>query len=247
MTDILSFDVYDLDLEKIPKINKFPIIINTINPHSYVVQKKDKDFTAALKESTVLLPDGIGIVIAAKMLGKKIRKISGYDVFEQINNSLECGSTGLEQSVFFLGSTSLTLRLIEDRYNLEFPNVVVSSHSPPFKDQFTSADVEDMARLINIARPSVLYVGLTAPKQEKLVAMLKNRIDVKVIAAVGAVFDFYAGTIPRCPDLLRKLQLEWLYRLYKEPTRMWKRNFYSTPIFLKDVIQETILRRIKRT
>lgn len=247
MINILNFNIYDSEVESIFMSGKYPIIINTINPHSYVVQKRDREFALALNGSTVLLPDGTGIIIAARMLGKKIRKITGYDVFEQINIFLDRGDNDFEPSVFFLGSKSSTLRLIEDRFKSDFPNVVVTTHSPPFKDHFSSMDIESMARVINIARPSVLYVGLTAPKQEKLIAKLKDKTDVKVIAAVGAVFDFYAGTIPRCPYVLRKFHLEWLYRLYKEPLRMWKRNFYSTPVFLKDVFQEIILRRITKT
>src|SRR5690606_14496530 len=109
-------------------------IINTINPHSYCVAKKDAAFKKALQQSDLLLPDGIGIVWAAKFLnGKKIPKIAGYDIFMYLMQELN--KTG--GSCFFLGASESTLELIKNRAAKDFPNVKVGTYSPPYKALFS--------------------------------------------------------------------------------------------------------------
>lgn len=208
-------------------------IINTINPHSYCVAKSDTEFRKALLESDVLLPDGIGIVLAAKFLkGEKIKKIAGYDIFlfllEKLNQ--------IEGTCFFLGASVKTLELIHTKIGKEYPNVIVNSFSPPFKEGFSDEENGNMIKEVNKFNPDVLFVGMTAPKQEKWVYQNKDQLNTKVICSIGAVFDFYAGTVKRPSKLWIKLGLEWLPRLIKEPKRLWKRNLISTPIFLFDMI-----------
>ncbi len=93
---------------------------------------------------------------------------------------------------------------------------------------------------INGFKPDILFVGMTAPKQEKWVYVNKEQIEAKVIVSIGAVFDFFAGTVKRSGPIWIKLGLEWLPRLVKEPRRLWKRNFVSTPLFLWDVLKAKI-------
>jgi N-acetylglucosaminyldiphosphoundecaprenol N-acetyl-beta-D-mannosaminyltransferase len=116
---------------------QFPVqdktIINTLNPHSYCVAKRDKAFKEALQQSDFLLPDGVGIVLAAKVLiGKKIEKIAGADIHEFLLEQANLKS----QKVFYLGASVRTLKLIEKRIHKEFPNIQVVSYSPPFKAKF---------------------------------------------------------------------------------------------------------------
>lgn len=89
-----------------------------------------------------------------------------------------------------------------------------------------------MIQAVNSFRPDVLFVGMTAPKQEKWLHKHKARIDARVMCAIGGAFDFYAGTIPRAPKWMIRYGIEWLFRLAKEPQRMWRRNFISTPYFI---------------
>jgi N-acetylglucosaminyldiphosphoundecaprenol N-acetyl-beta-D-mannosaminyltransferase len=91
---------------------------------------------------------------------------------------------------------------------------------------------------VNRAGPTVLWVGMTAPKQEKWVQQHRHRLDVPLIAAVGAVFDYFAGTKKRASTAAQSIGLEWLPRLLREPRRMWRRNFVSTPIFLYHVLHQ---------
>jgi len=97
-----------------------------------------------------------------------------------------------------------------------------------------------MIESINRKHPDVLWVGMTAPKQEKWIYKNKNKLDVKCIAPVGAVFDFYIGTVKRSHPFFFKLGLEWLPRLVQEPGRLWNRTFISAPNFIVRVIKQKL-------
>ena len=208
-------------------------VINTINPHSYCVAKQDAAFEVALQASDVLLPDGIGIVWAAKFLKKqKIHKIAGYDVFLHLMQYLNAN----EGSCFFLGASKQTLVLIKERSAMEFPKVVVNSYSPPYKAVFNDDDSKEMINRVNSHTPEVLFVGMTAPKQEKWVYDHKDSLNANIICSIGAVFDFYAGTVKRPSKFWIKLGLEWLPRFLKDPKRLAERNLISTPKFILEVL-----------
>jgi N-acetylglucosaminyldiphosphoundecaprenol N-acetyl-beta-D-mannosaminyltransferase len=208
-------------------------VINTINPHSYCEAKKDVFYQQALIQSDILLPDGIGIVWAAKTLNNtKIKKIAGADLhkslLEKINEE--------RGKIFYMGSSNSTLLKIQERIKTEYPNIKVGIYSPPYKLIFSEEDNARILDSINIFKPDVLFVGMTAPKQEKWVHQHKDQIDAKIIASIGAVFDFYAGTVKRPSNIWIALGLEWFPRFLREPRRLWRRNFISTPLFIKDVL-----------
>lgn len=94
---------------------------------------------------------------------------------------------------------------------------------------------------INTTCPDVVWVGMTAPKQEKWIEKNRHELSTSAIGAIGAVFDFFAETYPRAPKWATKYGLEWLFRLVKEPKRMWKRNFVSTPLFILRCITQHVL------
>jgi len=208
-------------------------IINTINPHSYLITQSDKSFFEALKSSDVLLPDGIGIVWAKRLLLKnEIKKIAGYDLFLHLMNDLN----NKKGTCFFLGASDNTLKMIIKRAFKEFPNVTVHSYSPPYKNNFTNEDNVKMFTLINKVEPDILFVGMTAPKQEKWVYNNNMDINAKLICSIGAVFDFYSGTVSRPSKFWIKAGLEWLPRFLHEPIRLAKRNLISTPKFILQVL-----------
>ena len=208
-------------------------IINTVNPHSYCVAQKDELFAEALKSSDILLPDGSGMVMASRILnGKKISKIAGADLHDYLLKEAALKSL----KVFYLGASQNTLDKIEKKLKVEFPDIQVGSYSPPYKEQFNEMDSLKMISKVNEFNPQILFVGMTAPKQEKWVYANKDRLDVQVITSIGAVFDFYAGTVKRPGRIWIKLGLEWLPRLLREPKRLFRRNFISTPKFIAEVI-----------
>ena len=222
-----------------PNYPQFPVkektIVNTINPHSYCVAKKDLEFKKALQQSDFLLPDGVGIVLAAKVLkGEKIQKIAGFDVFLHLMQQLNEN----QGSCFFLGAAPQTLALIKERTAKDFPNVKVHTFSPPYKAEFTREESKQMWEKVNAVQPDVLFVGMTAPKQEKWVYQYKEQLNANIICSIGAVFDFYAGTVKRPSKFWIKLGLEFLPRFLKEPRRLAERNLVSTPKFVFEVIKE---------
>ncbi|MEZ8743217.1 WecB/TagA/CpsF family glycosyltransferase [Vibrio sp. 10N.261.49.A5] len=212
-------------------------VINTINPHSYSVAKYDAEFRRALLESHVLIPDGSGIVYAARKLhGVRIEKIAGHDLLLEVMRALDIK----RGKVFFLGSTKTTLDAITKRVSVDYPNIKVDCLSPPYKECFSDEDKQTFVDGINKFSPDVIFVGLTAPKQEKLIADIYSSLDGHIISGIGAVFDFYSGTIKRPNQFWLNLHLEWLVRLVGEPKRLWRRTFISAPIFLYDLFFDKV-------
>jgi len=233
---IKNYKVYADDLLSIGINKNSQTIINTINAHSYIVAKTDDDFQNALVKSDILLPDGEGIVfMAKKTLNQKIKKIAGADIHNHLLNI----SNADHLRCFYLGSSQITLDRIEKKLSNTYPNITFGFFSPPFKPMFTDKDNEEMISKINAFKPHVLFVGMTAPKQEKWVFENKDKIEANVICSIGAVFDFIAETKKRAPQWIINIKLEWLYRSFTA-WRLAKRYLYSTPLFVIEVYKETL-------
>ncbi|MDX2411792.1 MAG: WecB/TagA/CpsF family glycosyltransferase [Woeseiaceae bacterium] len=207
-----------------------------LNPHSVEIATRDPFFHNALSCADFLTADGIGIVYASRILGGGIRdRITGTDVFLGVNEALNReGAT----SCFFLGSTEETLQKVRHKMADEFPNVTIAgTYSPPFKAEFSDKDNQRMIAAINSCSPDVLWVGMTAPKQEKWIHAHQSKLDVTFAAPVGAVFDFFVGNVKRAGPVWQKLGLEWLPRMVQEPRRLWRRVLVSGPGFLLRTIR----------
>ncbi|MGC3982223.1 MAG: WecB/TagA/CpsF family glycosyltransferase [Steroidobacteraceae bacterium] len=206
-----------------------------LNPHSYAVACQDARFRQSLRSADWLIPDGVGIVLASMIMRGTIRqRITGADIFMTLHARLnDLGG----KSVFFLGASEATLADIRVRMAEQFPNVrVAGTYSPPFKANYTEAELQDMAMAINASGADVLWVGMTAPKQEKWIMDNLPALNVRFAGAIGAVFDFFTGRVPRSSPLFQKLGLEWLPRLMRQPRRLWRRTFVSAPVFLSHVL-----------
>lgn len=216
-----------------------------LNPHSYAVALDDSEFERALKSADWLVPDGVGVVFASRFLGGAVRmRVTGSDVFAGLHARMNARKG---MSVFFLGSTEETLAKISARMALDYPNIrVAGTYSPPFKPAYSVADLDEMINVVNAARPDVLWVGMTAPKQEKWILENLHRLDVKFAGAVGAVFDFYVGKVKRSHPVFQELGLEWLPRLLRQPVRLWRRTFVSAPIFVWHVVRQAVRRLDQR-
>lgn len=227
---IQDYKIFNDDINSI-SINDKQIIINTINAHSYIVAKTDEKFKTALLDSDILLPDGEGIVWMSKKLnGQKIKKVAGADIHLKL---LELANRqGLK--CFYLGASEHTLQLIKNKLSKDFNKIKFCFYSPPFKDTFSETDNESMTQKINTFVPDILFVGMTAPKQEKWVLDNKEHINAKVICSIGAVFDFIAETKKRAPKWIIDLRLEWFHRSLTE-WRLTKRYMYSTPLFIVEL------------
>ena len=237
-----SIDYCIIDIIKWIEKGKEPKYFVCANPHSLEVAKTDQLFDMAIRNSDLIVPDGIGLIIASKMLGGKIsNRITGTDVFLGLSEILNKKG---KYSYFFLGSTSNNLEMIRRRMNDEFPNIrIAGTFSPPFKPEFTEEDSGLMIEEINRVKPDVLWVGMTAPKQEKWIYRNRENLDVKFIGAIGAVFDFFTGTVNRSHPWFQKHGLEWFPRFLKQPRRLWRRNLVSNPVFLFRVLAHRYISR----
>ena len=215
-------------------------LIDTVNAHSFVVAQKDEAFAKALMNSDALLPDGISIVKACRWLGTEnvpFEKIAGADLFSYEMGKLEAkGGT-----CFFLGSSPSTLEKIVNRAAKEYPHIDIKTFSPPYKAVFSPEENQAMVDAVNAADPDLLWVGMTAPKQEKWLDEHWPELDIHCHAgAIGAVFDFFAGTVQRAPQKWIDFGLEWFYRLIKEPRRTWRRYLVNNPKFCWLVLKEKL-------
>jgi N-acetylglucosaminyldiphosphoundecaprenol N-acetyl-beta-D-mannosaminyltransferase len=216
-------------------INLHHALITTINAHSYNISRKDKYFCEALKNSDVLLPDGVGVVLGVRWLtGKKIHKIAGADLFEYEM----CRMQRSAGKVFFLGSSDMTLQKIRERINKDYPAVKTKVYPPPYKPEFSGEDNNKMIDAVNAFCPDVLFVGMTAPKQEKWAYKHKDTLKAGHICCIGAVFDFYAETFKRAPKWMISAGLEWFYRLIRAFPRMWRRILIGNMLFICQMIIE---------
>ena len=202
-----------------------------LNPHAVEVAADDLSFHNSLICADFLTADGIGVVYASRILGGTLdSRITGMDVFLGVMGALNDSGKG---SCFFLGSTEETLEKIRVQMATQFPNVsVVGTYSPPFKPVFSDEDNDTMIQRINSAAPDVLWVGLTAPKQEKWIHANQDRLEVNFAGPIGAAFDFFVGNIKRVNPFWQNLGFEWLPRLLQEPRRLWRRSLVSAPKFL---------------
>lgn len=209
------------------------------NPHSLIEASGDTLFATALNKADILLPDGTGVLLAAKVLNLNIsERVAGIEFFLSLTRL--CNHQK-HIKIFFLGSTDEVLRKLVARIHQDFPQIEVCGvYSPPFKDEFSDQDNQAMIDAITAVQPHILWVGMTAPKQEKWIYQNKDKLNVNFIGAIGAVFDFYSGSKKRAPDWVCNMGLEWLPRLLREPRRLWGRNFVSTPLFLIAVFKQKL-------
>ena len=211
----------------------------------------------------MLIPDGVSIVKACKWIKAKSQpkeRIAGWDLFsfemeklerecvkcEMLNVKLEGNNSTLnnqhstlKKTVVFMGSSQKVLDLIVKRAAEVYPHLKVVTYSPPYKPEFSDEDNEAIIDAINAANPDLLWIGMTAPKQEKWTYSHWEELDIHChVGTIGAVFDFFAGTVERAPIWWQEHGLEWLYRLMKEPKRMWRRYIIGNALFLWNMLKE---------
>ena len=223
------------ELEALPEGK---LLINTINAHSYNTALKDAFFAEALMKGDALIPDGASIVMACRKLKAKSQpteRIAGWDLFtmemERLNQK---GGT-----CFFMGSSEKVLNLIREKAKTIYPNIRIETYSPPYKPEFSEEENRAIIEAINRANPDLLWIGMTAPKQEEWAYRHWNELDIHChCGTIGAVFDFFAGTMERAPLWWQEHSLEWLYRLLKEPKRMWRRYIIGNTLFIWNIFKE---------
>ena len=133
---------------------------------------------------------------------------------------------------YLYGATPATLEKLEQQIKIRWPYAVIAgSESPPFGDFNDSVELGNIEK-INASGAEFVWVGMGCPKQERWMQHYRRHLNAKVVLAVGAAFDFIAGTVSQSPPLMQNSGLEWLYRLAMEPRRLWKRYFLRNPYFI---------------
>lgn len=256
----MTFKLKNLDIlcskAQLETLPEGKLLINTINAHSYNTARKDSLFAEALTHGDVLIPDGVSVVKACRWIKAKSQpreRIAGWDLFEFEMNRLEelsamchragegladdaCAATEAKKTVMFMGSSQRVLDLIVERAAEVYPHLRVVTYSPPYKPEFSADDNRAIVEAVNAADPDLLWIGMTAPKQEKWTYSHWSELDIHChVGTIGAVFDFFAGTVERAPMWWQRHGLEWLYRLLKEPKRMWRRYIIGNALFLWNI------------
>jgi len=229
-------------IESMAALSSLPagkLLINTLNAYSYNVGRNDALFGEALSKGGALVPDGMSIVVACRWLKAKsqpTQRIAGWDVFSFEMKRLAASGGG---KCLFVGSSEQVLKKITQRAAIEYPNIEVLTYSPPYRKEFLGAESQAIIDVINNANPDLLWIGMTAPKQEKWIYSHWNELNIHChCGTIGAVFEFYAKTERRAPVWMQRCGMEWVFRLCGNPKRMWRRYVIGNAVFLKNILQD---------
>jgi N-acetylglucosaminyldiphosphoundecaprenol N-acetyl-beta-D-mannosaminyltransferase len=189
-----------------------PHLVATVNPEFVMRANDDTDFARVLDSADLCLPDGTGVVWAARRQGCRIDgPVAGSDLVPLL--AAMCARRGFP--LFLLGAAPGVADELASRLRSEHPDLQVAAHSG---NPDPSEDAETL-RLIHEHHTQVLLVAYGHPRQELWIDRLKNRLGVAMAMGVGGTFDYLTGRVPRAPEWMRKAGLEWAYRLWKQPWR----------------------------
>jgi N-acetylglucosaminyldiphosphoundecaprenol N-acetyl-beta-D-mannosaminyltransferase len=220
---------------------KSKVLFTTANAHSIVTANRNPAFMAHFQEADLVLPDGMLPVLAARLRGRGVpERVPGPDFASSLIARAE--SHGF--SVFFIGATDEVLDRIRSNCQARRPNLkIAGTFAPPF-GEFDEPTNLRLVREINAAAPDILFVGMTAPKQELWLSRNFKALDVHFALGIGAAFDYMAGVKKRAPGWIGRWGFEWLYRLLREPRRLWRRNLDSL-VFIWLLAIESIAAKTK--
>jgi N-acetylglucosaminyldiphosphoundecaprenol N-acetyl-beta-D-mannosaminyltransferase len=222
---------------------KIPSYICFANVHMVMEAKKDKEFQKIVNEADLVAPDGKPISVLIRLLyGVPQERICGMDVMPDLMREAESRN----KSIYLYGTTPELLQSIVSKASNEFPNLKIAGYfSPPFRALTPEEDHEIITQIKN-TDPDLVFVSLGCPKQEKWMAAHRGELN-SCLLGLGQAFKVYAGEEKRLPLWMRNLSLEWIYRLYLEPKRLWKRYAYTNTAFLwlasKEYVRHLLSRR----
>ncbi|HEY2720588.1 MAG TPA: WecB/TagA/CpsF family glycosyltransferase, partial [Chitinophagaceae bacterium] len=218
--------------------SKKSAVVCVANVHMYSEAHKDKKFENIISEAEIVTPDGKPLTWALRVLyGIRQERVAGMDVLPDLLKQMS--SNGI--SAFFYGSSEVTLEKTNEYLSTVYPELKIAGlHSPPF---YSSGDLnnnnadEEVITAINGSLPSVVFVVLGCPKQEKWMAAMRGRINT-VMVGIGGALPVMIGMQKRAPKWMQNAGLEWLYRLMQEPGRLFKRYATTNRLFIWVVFKE---------
>lgn len=216
-----------------------PTYVVTPNAQHIVLLSTDRRLRDIYREAGLVVPDGFSLLIAARVLGSKFpERVSGVDLFVAL-----CGSaaqTGLK--VFLLGGRPGSAELAASTMQERFPGLQVETCCPPFGFESSELELARISHAIRRFQPDVLFVALGAPKQEYWIYDHGQKLGVPVCLGVGGSFELATGIVPRAPRWVQRIGCEWMYRLWQEPRRLWRRYSIGNVQFASIVLQQLLLR-----
>lgn len=197
--------------------------------HGVIEAQRDPGFMGILSRASIVTPDGMPLAWMGRLQGfMGMRRVYGPDVMLEVCR-LAAGR-GLRH--YFYGGAPGVADALARRMCEQFPGLTVAgTYCPPFRE-LSDHEISRVAESINSASTDILWVGLSTPKQERWIARIQKLLSVKVALTVGAAFDFHTGRVPQAPPWMQSRGLEWLYRVLREPRRLWRRYAYNNPRFL---------------
>ena len=215
-------------------ISKQSLHVGMLNAAKVVNMKRNPALGADVTSSNLILADGSAVVMASKILNKKLpERVAGIDLMHGI---LERGNTA-GYRVFCLGATEEVSGEIERQIKKHYPGVIIAGRQNGY---FSEEEQQQVAENIAKADADVLFVAITSPKKEQFMARWGNVMRVPVVHGVGGSFDVFAGKVKRAPLKWQRLGMEWLYRVLQEPGRLWKRYLITNTLFIWMLIKELL-------
>ncbi len=210
-------------------------VINT-GLHGIMEAHRNPEIKSIFNSAALLAPDGILTILIARLRGHRLRKSeTGPELLQKFCRVAQ--DKGYR--VYFYGDTQETLDQLKSVIAAEYPNVqVVGSNAPPFRE-LTPEEDEAIIGDINRSKPDVVWVGLGMPKQEQWIYAHRQSVQAPVMVGAGAALKFMGGSVERAPVRVQNLGLEWLWRLYQEPKRVWRRVFIDAPQYVVLALLET--------
>jgi N-acetylglucosaminyldiphosphoundecaprenol N-acetyl-beta-D-mannosaminyltransferase len=203
--------------------------------------KEEPAVHASVLGATLAVPDGQPLVWALHALGHaRATRVYGPDLM-----SLYCARAASAGTPIYLygGRDQSALELLERRLRERFPGLrIVGGYSPPFRT-LTPAEEDQVIAAIDASGAAVVWVGTGQPKQEIWMHRMRPRLFAPLLVGVGAAFDFHAGLVPQAPPWMRRNGLEWTYRLYREPRRLWRRYARYNPRFVAGFARQYLRER----
>ena len=237
MNNISKINFFDFEVDNLSmdetislidsQIKKNKIIQHVVvNVAKLVNSRKDKILSDSISNADIINIDGAGVVYGMKILGYAPKeRVAGIDLMMELLSLAEKNN----YSVYFLGAKNVVLEKMITKITSKYPKLLIAG----FRNGYWNAkDEKGIVDNISQLNPNILFVGISSPKKEEFIAKYKNDLNCNLVMGVGGSFDVISGLTMRAPKFMQDNGLEWLYRIYQEPRRMWKRYLYTNTIYL---------------
>ena len=205
-----------------------------VNVAKFVEMHKDYDLSKIINECDLINADGMPIVWASRLLGQPLpERVAGVDLFQNLIKL--CAEKGYRP--FFFGAREWVVKKVVEVFKTKYPNLEMAGYRNGYYSQEKESRIAEMIRN---SKADILFIGFSSPMKEEFFKKWMPVMQVPFCMGVGGSFDIIAGRTKRAPLWMQKSGLEWLFRIYQEPRRMWKRYAKTNPVFVGMVVKEYI-------